>query len=145
MENTAKNTICLWYDGDAEDAARFYAETFPNSSVGTVLRARVAPWSAHGAGRRLCKASRDVVVPDLFSAPLLERNGATSLRTWRNFVPKRSLLPEKSTTSALLAPMRRVVLFCRPSSCIATIRGAQLVSTRLKRSAPSAPSWATTV
>ena len=34
-----KNTICLWYDGDAEDAARFYAEVFPNSSVGTVMRA----------------------------------------------------------------------------------------------------------
>jgi 2-polyprenyl-6-hydroxyphenyl methylase/3-demethylubiquinone-9 3-methyltransferase len=29
MEKPAKNTICLWYDGDAEDAARFYAETFP--------------------------------------------------------------------------------------------------------------------
>jgi predicted 3-demethylubiquinone-9 3-methyltransferase (glyoxalase superfamily) len=35
----AKNTICLWYDRDAEDAARFYAATFPNSSVGAVLRA----------------------------------------------------------------------------------------------------------
>jgi len=35
----AKNTICLWYDGDAEEAARFYAKTFPNSSVGTVFRA----------------------------------------------------------------------------------------------------------
>ena len=29
----AKNTICLWYDGDAEEAARFYAETFPDSAV----------------------------------------------------------------------------------------------------------------
>ena len=27
----AKNTICLWYDKDAEAAARFYAETFPDS------------------------------------------------------------------------------------------------------------------
>jgi predicted 3-demethylubiquinone-9 3-methyltransferase (glyoxalase superfamily) len=27
----AKNTICLWYDKDAEAAARFYAKTFPNS------------------------------------------------------------------------------------------------------------------
>lgn len=35
----AKNTICLWYDGGAEEAARFYAATFPDSSVGTVLRA----------------------------------------------------------------------------------------------------------
>jgi len=34
-----KNTICLWYDGTALDAATFYAQTFPDSSVGTVLRA----------------------------------------------------------------------------------------------------------
>ena len=33
MVNPAKNTICLWYDGDAEDAARFYAKTFPDSSL----------------------------------------------------------------------------------------------------------------
>jgi predicted 3-demethylubiquinone-9 3-methyltransferase (glyoxalase superfamily) len=35
----AKNTICLWYDKDAEAAARFYAETFPDSVVGAVHRA----------------------------------------------------------------------------------------------------------
>lgn len=35
----AKNTICLWYDKDAEAAARFYAETFPDSAVGAVMRA----------------------------------------------------------------------------------------------------------
>lgn len=34
-----KNTICLWYDGGAEDAARFYAETFPDSAVSAVRRA----------------------------------------------------------------------------------------------------------
>ena len=39
MTTPAKNTICLWYDRDAEDAARFYAATFPNSFVGAVLRA----------------------------------------------------------------------------------------------------------
>ena len=39
MITQAKNTICLWYDGDAEEAARFYAETFPDSSVGAVHRA----------------------------------------------------------------------------------------------------------
>ena len=39
MINPAKNTICLWYDKDAEEAARFYAKTFPNSSVGAVHRA----------------------------------------------------------------------------------------------------------
>jgi len=35
----SKNTICLWYDGAALDAAQFYAETFPDSAVGTVFRA----------------------------------------------------------------------------------------------------------
>ena len=39
MVNPAKNTICLWYDRDAEDAARFYAKTFPDSSVGAVHHA----------------------------------------------------------------------------------------------------------
>jgi predicted 3-demethylubiquinone-9 3-methyltransferase (glyoxalase superfamily) len=36
---TAKNTICLWFDRDAVDAARFYAETFPDSRVGAIHRA----------------------------------------------------------------------------------------------------------
>ncbi len=35
----ARNTICLWYEGDAEAAATFYAATFPDSAVGTVWRA----------------------------------------------------------------------------------------------------------
>jgi len=39
----AKNTICLWYDKDAEAAARFYAETFPDSAVGAVHLATTHP------------------------------------------------------------------------------------------------------
>jgi 2-polyprenyl-6-hydroxyphenyl methylase/3-demethylubiquinone-9 3-methyltransferase len=39
MTNPAKNTICLWYNRDAEEAARFYARTFPDSSVLAVHRA----------------------------------------------------------------------------------------------------------
>ena len=39
MTEPAKNTICLWYDHEAEDAARFYAATFPNSSVDAVHKA----------------------------------------------------------------------------------------------------------
>ena len=35
----SKNTVCLWYESDALDAAKFYARTFPNSAVGTILRA----------------------------------------------------------------------------------------------------------
>ena len=36
---SSKAAICLWYDHDAEAAARFYAETFPDSSIGPVYRA----------------------------------------------------------------------------------------------------------
>jgi len=35
----SKNTICLWFDKDAQDAAKFYAATFPESSVGAVFHA----------------------------------------------------------------------------------------------------------
>lgn len=36
MTTPAKNTICLWYDHDAEEAANFYAETFPDSRITAV-------------------------------------------------------------------------------------------------------------
>ena len=36
---TSKNTLCLWYDGTALEAAEFYARTFPDSTVGAVHRA----------------------------------------------------------------------------------------------------------
>jgi 2-polyprenyl-6-hydroxyphenyl methylase/3-demethylubiquinone-9 3-methyltransferase len=39
MTTPAKNTICIWYNGGAEEAARFYADTFPDSFVGAVYRA----------------------------------------------------------------------------------------------------------
>lgn len=35
----ARNTVCLWFDTEAEEAARFYADTFPDSQVGAVFRA----------------------------------------------------------------------------------------------------------
>jgi len=39
MTTPARNTICLWYDRDAEAAARFYASVFPDTSVKAVHRA----------------------------------------------------------------------------------------------------------
>ena len=36
---TPKNTICLWFDKDAEEAARFYAATFPDSQLKAVHKA----------------------------------------------------------------------------------------------------------
>ena len=47
----AKNTICLWYDKDAEAAARFYAETFPDSAVGA---STVHPVTTPPARRATC-------------------------------------------------------------------------------------------
>ena len=44
-----KNTICLWFDKDAHEAARFYAATFPNSEVTAV---RKAPSDYPGDQRR---------------------------------------------------------------------------------------------
>lgn len=39
MKSIPKNTICLWFEKDALDAAKFYAATFPNSNVGAVFHA----------------------------------------------------------------------------------------------------------
>jgi predicted 3-demethylubiquinone-9 3-methyltransferase (glyoxalase superfamily) len=40
MSNTkAKNIICLWFNRNAQDAARFYATTFPNSEVTAIHKA----------------------------------------------------------------------------------------------------------
>ncbi|WP_459558247.1 VOC family protein [Lacunimicrobium album] len=36
MSTPAKNTICIWYNTDAEEAAKFYAQTFPDSEVKAV-------------------------------------------------------------------------------------------------------------
>jgi len=36
---TPSNTICLWFDKDAQEAARFYAATFPDSNVTTIHKA----------------------------------------------------------------------------------------------------------
>lgn len=39
MTKPAKNTICLWYDRDAEEAARFYIATFPDTKITAIHRA----------------------------------------------------------------------------------------------------------
>ena len=44
-----KNTICLWYEKDAAAAARFYAETFPDSKVTSVTRLLVTFQAARRA------------------------------------------------------------------------------------------------
>ncbi len=46
-----KNTICLWFDKDAEAAARFYAATFPDSEVRAVHHAP----ADYPSGNALCE------------------------------------------------------------------------------------------
>jgi len=60
----AKNTICVWYDKDAEAAARFYAATFPDSAVGAGLPpaydpASTAPIGSGDLGQGGCRLQVD--------------------------------------------------------------------------------------
>jgi predicted 3-demethylubiquinone-9 3-methyltransferase (glyoxalase superfamily) len=67
----AKNTICLWYDKDAEAAARFYSATFPNSEVTAV---RKAPGDYPGGGK-----AGDVLTVEftVLGIPCIGINGGT--------------------------------------------------------------------
>ena len=69
----AKNRICLWYDKEAEAAARFYAETFPDSAVLSVFRAP----SDYPAGK-----AGDVLTVEFTVAgiPCIGINGGTAFR-----------------------------------------------------------------
>lgn len=81
MDKPAKNTICLWYNGGAEEAARFYARVFPDSSVGAVHR---APGDFH-SGKEGDVLTVDFVVMGipclgLNGGPGVEHNGAFSFQ-----------------------------------------------------------------
>ena len=69
----AKNTICLWYDKDAEEAARFYAATFPDSKVIAVHKAP----SDYPSGK-----AGDVITVDftVLGIPCLGLNGGPTFR-----------------------------------------------------------------
>lgn len=73
MTPQAKNRICLWYDGDAEEAARFYAKTFPESSVTAV---HLAPGD-YPAGRK-----GDVLTVEftVMGIPCLGLNGGPTVK-----------------------------------------------------------------
>jgi predicted 3-demethylubiquinone-9 3-methyltransferase (glyoxalase superfamily) len=68
-----KNTICLWFDGGAEAAARFYASVFPDSAVGAVFRAP-ADFPAGKAGDVL------TVQFTVLGIPCLGLNGGPAFR-----------------------------------------------------------------
>jgi len=55
-----KNTICLWFDKDAHDAARFYAATFPNSAVTPFTKLMGDAWKCTQPVRKGASISRRV-------------------------------------------------------------------------------------
>jgi predicted 3-demethylubiquinone-9 3-methyltransferase (glyoxalase superfamily) len=73
-----KNTICLWFDKDAQDAARFYASTFPNSQVTAV---REAPADYPGGKKR------DVLTVEftVLGIPCLGLNGGPAFKQTEAF------------------------------------------------------------
>lgn len=71
-----KNRICLWYDSDAVEAAKFYARTFPDSSVGAV---HLAP------GDNPSGKEADVLTVEftVMGIPCIGLNGGPSVKhTW---------------------------------------------------------------
>ena len=73
MSKIAKNTICLWFDGDAEEAAQFYANTFPDSSVDKV-------WHAPGDYPSGNKGDVLTVQFTVLGIPCLGLNGGPAFR-----------------------------------------------------------------
>ena len=61
MKTTSKNSVCLWFDGTAAEAAAFYAATFLDSSVGASLRAAGTHWHVSPSEAKRCVVSRDSV------------------------------------------------------------------------------------
>lgn len=73
-----KNMICLWYDNDALEAARFYAETFPNSEITEVFKAP----SDYPSGKK-----DDVLVVEftVFGIPCMGLNGGPTFKQTEAF------------------------------------------------------------
>ena len=78
-----KNTICLWFDKNAHEAARFYAATFPNSAVTAVHKAP----ADYPGGKKGEVLTVDFTV---LGIPCLGLNGGPEFKTQRGlFVPDR--------------------------------------------------------
>lgn len=81
MAARAKNTICLWYDREAEEAAHFYASLFPDSSVHAVHRAP-GDYPSGKAGDVLTVEFTVMGLPclGLNGGPRIRHNGAFSFQ-----------------------------------------------------------------
>ncbi|MGE0597372.1 MAG: VOC family protein [Hyphomonadaceae bacterium] len=74
-----KNTVCLWFERDGEEAARFYAEVFPNSAVGKV---QYAPADFPGGGK---EGQALVVEFTVCGIPCMALNGGPAFKQTEAF------------------------------------------------------------
>ena len=89
---TPKNTICLWFDKDAQEAARFYASTFPNSKVTAVHK---APSDFPGG-----KEGDELTVEfTVLGVPVSVSTAARSSSTARPFLSRSRPIPRKRRTT----------------------------------------------
>ena len=77
----AKSVICLWFDGTAEEAARFYARTFPNSAV-TAIHQAPSDYPAGKEGQVLTVEFTVLGIPclGLNGGPMFKHNEAFSFQ-----------------------------------------------------------------
>ena len=76
-----KNRICLWYDSHALDAAKYYAQTFPNSSVGAVhLAPSDNPSTKEGAVLTVEFTVMGIPCLGLNGGPMVKHNWAFSFQ-----------------------------------------------------------------
>jgi predicted 3-demethylubiquinone-9 3-methyltransferase (glyoxalase superfamily) len=87
-----KNTICLWFDKDAHEAARFYAATFPDSEVTAVHKAP----SDYPGGKK-----DDVLTVEftVVGIPCLGLNGGTAFKHTEAF-SRRTVTGTRSSAMA---------------------------------------------
>ena len=91
---TPKNTICLWFDNNAHEAARFYAATFPDSKVTGVHK---APGDYPGG-----KAGDELTVEfTIVGIPCIGLNGGPTLKHSEAFSFQIATDRDRSTAAAM--------------------------------------------
>jgi predicted 3-demethylubiquinone-9 3-methyltransferase (glyoxalase superfamily) len=82
--NTQKITPCLWFDSQAEEAARFYTSVFKNSGIGRIARYGKVGFEIHGRPEGTVMTVEFAIEGQAFTAlnggPIFKFNEAVSLQ-----------------------------------------------------------------
>ena len=99
---TPKNTICLWFDKDAEEAARFYAATFPDSEV-TAVHQAPGDYPERQGGRCLTVEFTVLGIPclGLNGGPIFKHSEAFSFQVATDVRKRRIATGTRSSTTAV--------------------------------------------